>query len=361
MQNILEKLYEISFEKLFPLQRKKQIYYSYTIIVGAPKSGKSYLIYDYLKQYKNEQYLYIDLDDLRLDRDTIFYNLDRFLIQNRDIEILALDNCNNFPEDFFKNIAHLKSIVISSTSDISIENFRNITLIPLDFEEYILFDNKHQNTTNSFNSFLKFGNLPEIVEFTETKQLQRNQEILKLITNNSLEFEVLKLFLKSSGELKSVFQLFNTFKKSHKISKDMFYKLAYKFESNHIIYLCQKFEQPKAPKKLYCYNHALIDAVNINKNFQNIFSNMIFLELHKLYPNIYYLDNIDFYIQTVNSIILSIPFFNNLVSLSTKLLPIIGKYNISNITIITISTTKTIFIEEIECEVVPFYEWALGL
>ncbi len=359
--NILEKLYEINFEKLFPYQRKKQIYYNYMIITGAKKSGKSYLIYDYLKQYKNEQYLYIDLDDLRLDKDTILYNLDRFLIKHKDIEILAIDNCIKLPKDFFKNINHLKSIILSSTNYLRQEGFRTINLTPLDFEEYILFDNKHQNTVNSFNSFLKFGNFPEIVEFNATKQLQRNQEILKLITYNNLEFEVLKLFIKSSGELKSVFQLFNTLKKSHKISKDMFYKLAYEFEANHIIYFCQKYEQPKAPKKVYCYNHALIDAVNINKNFQNIFSNMIFLELHKLSKNIYYLDNIDFYIKEEDNVILSIPFFNDLVSLSTKLLPIIEKYNITNITIITISSTKTIFIEDIECEVIPFYEWALGL
>ena len=357
----LEKLYENNFEKLFPHQRKKQIYYNYMIIIGAPKSGKSYLIYDYLKQYKNEQYLYIDLNNIRLDRNTIFYNLDRFLIENKDIEVLALDNCEILPKDFFKNINHLKSIILSSTSDLKLDGFRNITIAPLDFEEYILFDNKHQNTTNSFNSFLKFGNYPEIVEFDEAKQLQRNQEVLKLITNNNLEFEVLKLFIKSSGELKSVFQLFNTLKKSHKISKDIFYKLAYQLEDNHIIYFCKKFEQPKAPKKLYCYNHALIDAVNIDKNFQNLFSNMIFLELNKLYDEIYYLDNIDFYIQEENSIILSIPFFNNFISLSTKLLPIIEQYNINEITIVTVSTTNTIFVGDIECEVLPFYEWAIAL
>ncbi len=319
------------------------------------------MIYDYLKQFKNEQYLYINLTDIRLDRDTIFYNLDRFLILHKNIEVLALDNCGSLPEYFFENISHLKNIVISSTSNISIKNFRNITLNPLDFEEYILFDNKHQNTTNSFNSFLKFGNFPEIVEFNETKQLERNQEILQLITNNNLEFKILKLFIKSSGELKSVFQLFTIFKKSHKISKDMFYKLAYQFESNYIIYFCQKLDQPKAPKKLYCYNHALIDSVNINKNFQNIFQNMIFLELYKLYKNIYYLDNVDFYIKEENSVILSIPFFNNLVSLSTRLLPIMEQYSITNITIVTVSTINNIFINDIECEVVPFYEWALGL
>ncbi|MCK5109979.1 MAG: ATP-binding protein [Arcobacteraceae bacterium] len=361
MQNILDKLYEVNFEKVFPLQRKVEITYPYTIIKGSPKSGKSYLIFDYLKQYKNEQYLYIDLNDMRIDKNTIFYNLDRFLLQNRDIEILVLDNIISLPNDFFKHLSILKSLIISTSYDISYKNFKTVLLQPLDFEEFILFDTKHHNTTNKFNSFLKYGNFPEIVQFNETKQLHRNQEILQLITQNKIELEILKLLIKSSGELKSIFQLFNTLKKSYKISKDMFYKTSKQFELNFIIFFCQKYEQPKATKRIYCYNHALIDAVNINKKFQNIFSNMIFLELNKIYKNIYYLDNIDFYIEENHSIILSIPFFADHISLSAKILPSLEQYDITNITIITISTEKTVFIDDIECEVIPFYEWALGL
>jgi predicted AAA+ superfamily ATPase len=359
--NILEKLYEIDFEKIFSYQRKIDISHNYTIISGANKSGKSYLIYDYLKQYKSKQYLYIDLNDIRIDVDRIFLNLDRFLLEQKDIKILVLDNCDIKLDNVLQNLTFLDSIIISTTKSLLLDKFTNIELNPLDFEEYILFDTKHQTAINSFNSFLKFGNFPQIIQVSENNKISRNQEILKLIVNNSLEFEILKLLIQSSGELKSIFQLFNSFKQNHKISKDSFYKIVALFEDKNIIYFCKKFNSPKAPKRVYCYNHALIDAVNLNKKFNNIFSNIIFLELNKRYKNINYLDWVDFYLQEQNSIILSIAFFNDLNSISSRIIKTIEDNNISNITIITINTNKTIYINDIECEVLPFYQWALGL
>ena len=56
---------------------------------------------------------------------------------------------------------------------------------PLDFEEFLLFDTKHQNSSYSFNSFLKFGNLPEIIEFVEIKKPVRNYEICKLYCDDN--------------------------------------------------------------------------------------------------------------------------------------------------------------------------------
>jgi hypothetical protein len=357
----LEKLYEINFEKIPILQRKIQISEPFTIIKGAAKSGKTYLIYDYLMKFSANRYLYINLNDLRFDTNTILYNMDRFLIQYKDIEILILDNCPELENNFFTNLKTIKSIILTTSKSLYYNGFTTINLYPLDFEEYILFDTKHQNTINSFNTFFKYGNFPEIIQFNETKQLFRNQEILKIITDTCLEFEILKLYIQSSGELKSIFQLFNALKLTHKISKDIFYKISKKFENQNIIYFCQKFRQPKAPKEIYCYNHALIDTVTINKKFNNILANMVFLELNKLYKKIFYLDYIDFYIQEYNNIILAIPFFNDHILLSSKILPKLQELNIKNITIITISITKTIFINEIEAEVIPFYEWALTL
>jgi hypothetical protein len=357
----LEKLYEVDFENISPLQRKVEIIYPYTIIKGANKSGKSYLVFDYLKTHTVEKYLYINLNDLRFDTNTILYNIDRFLLENKDIEILALDNCSNLPKEFFHNLPPLRSIILTTTMNFTLDNFTNIVLNPLDFEEYILFDIKHQNSINSFNSFLKYGNFPEIIDFSENKRLQRNQEIIKLISNSVLEFEILKLYIGCSGEIKSIFQLFNIFKKSNKISKDMFYKISKSFQEKNILYFCQKYKSAKSPNKIFCYNHCLLNAISMEKKFNNILLNIVFLELNNNHDNIYYLDNIDFYIPKIKTIILVTPFLNNFINISTKILPLLDIYEITNISIITINTTKEIFIGDIQCEVLPFYEWALGL
>jgi len=359
--NTLAKQYEINFDKIYPLQRKQEIINSFTIIQGAYKSGKSYIIYDYLRQYDQAQYLYIDMNDIRIDQDTIFYNLDRFLLQNPKIVVLAIDNYPDTSINFLANLKQLKSIIISSVYLIKSDKYKYINLKPLDFEEYILFDNKHQTTVNKFNSFLKYGNLPEIIQYNDDKKLKQNQNILKLICSNQLEFNILKLYIKSSGEKKSVFQLFNEMKKTQKISKNLFYTTTKILQEQQLIYMCEKFNQQKAPKKIFCYNFALINSVTFNKNFNNTFANMIFLELINRYKDIYYLDYVDFYIKDNNSIILALPFFIDHITLSTKLMPIIEKYQIENITIVTVGINNTIFINDIECEVLPFYEWALGL
>ncbi|MDB2405644.1 hypothetical protein N9W00_01785, partial [Arcobacteraceae bacterium] len=61
--------------------------------------------------------------------------------------------------------------------------------------------------------------------------------------------------------------------------------------------------------------------------------------------------------------VLAIPFFNNLVSSSivSKILPHIEKYEIQEISIVTISGEQNMFIGEIEAQIVPFYNWVLTI
>ena len=87
----------------------------------------------------------------------------------------------------------------------------------------------------------------------------------------------------------------------------------------------------------------------------------IFKALNK-FKEIYYLDNVDFYIPKSNSIILSIPFFNDFIlnTITKKLLNSILEYEISNITIVTISNAQVLFLEDLEVQILPSYEWALS-
>jgi GTPase SAR1 family protein len=352
--NILESLYEnkINFPTLY--DRKVSISSKKTFLYGPKLVGKTSIIWNYLKEIE-EDYLYIDLDDFRYEKEELF-NIESFL-EKYKIKICVIENyTEGFP------IPKVDEIILSSIYYIPLENFTPVKVMPLDFEEYLLFDTKHQNTTNSFNSFLKYGNIPEIIEYKDYKKSTRNKELIKLYDRNSNVIEILKLCIKSSGELKSPFWLFNILKKKMKISKDFFYKTIKELENNHTIILCPKYEQPKAVKKIFCFNFALIDLVSSKKNFANLFANMIFLELFNQNKPIYYLDYVDFYTPHNNTILISLPFYNNnaISKILPKILEYIEKYEINKITIVTISNFDSIFIDTIEAQIIPFYEWALG-
>jgi uncharacterized protein len=356
--SILEQIYEINFTKINFLERKISIQNPNTILIGPPKSGKSYLIYDYLSRFEPGEYLYIDLGDYKNRVDEIKNSLDKFLA-NYSIKVLVIENF-----DFTFSLPKVSSTIITTNILLKeIDDFEILAVYPLDFEEFLLFDTKHNNLLNSFNSFLKFGGFPEILEYNEHKKHNRNIEICKLYSQDHTYFEILMIVIKFAGEKKSVFQLYNTLKKEIKISKDKFYKVFDQYESNKILFQCPKYNQPNGVKKLFVFNHALIDLVSYKKNFNNLFKNMVFLELHYKNEDIYYLENIDFYLSQNAHVVLAIPFFNTLVSstIISKLLPHIQEHCIKRITIVTISTEQTLFIEEIEASVVPFYNWALSL
>ncbi len=355
--DILEQIYEISFDKVNFFERKQSIDKCNTIILGPPKSGKSYLVYDYLSKYDTSKYLYIDFRDYKNNNADIVKGLESF-IDLHSIEILVLENFNyNF------ELPEVSNIIITTNMDKIPDDFNIIYLAPLDFEEFILFDTKHQNSLNSFNSFLKYGNLPELIEIVDSKKAKRNYEICELYCKNKIELKILFLLIKSSGERKSIFQLFNQLKKVSKISKDKFYEICKQFVSNKLIFFCHKYNQPKAVQKIFIFNHALMDIVSYNKNFTNLFKNMVYLELNKNNDEIYYLDKIDFFIPKQNTIILSIPFFNNMIigDITKLLIPMIEQYNIKEIFVISVSIDQIIYIEEIEVQVMTFHNWALSL
>ena len=353
---LLEYLYEKEFTKINFFERKKKIDHNYTILLGPPKSGKSYLIYDYLSNFKSEQYLYIDFNDPKITNYDFIVYLQNFIDEN-SIEVLVLENFK-----FTFEIPKVTNIIITTNISKTILDFSIVRLMPLDFEEFILFDTKHQNITNSFNNFLKYGNIPEIIEIPDQKKHIRNYEICKLYTNSEVELQILLLLIRSSSEKKSIFQLFNQLKKTTKISKDRFYSVIESFIKNNIIFFIEKYNQPKATKKIFLFNHALLDIATYQKNFNNLFKNMIFLELYHKKYDLFYLENIDFYIPKLDTIILSIPFFNDFLweKLAKNILLIIQEYNIKNIYILTVSNTQIIYLEEIEVNIIPFVDWVLG-
>ena len=192
---LLEENYEINFSKVNFLERKTKIENKKTIICGASKVGKSYLVYDFLSNFKSEEYLYIDFFDLRnsnIDKELSL--LDDF-ISLKDIKVLVLENFNNQCK-----IPNCENIILTSQKSIEYKNFKKIELFALDFEEYLLFDNKHQNITQSFNNFLKYGNLPLSINTEEHKKISKMQDIIKMNSKDDTSYEILKILIENIDE-----------------------------------------------------------------------------------------------------------------------------------------------------------------
>jgi hypothetical protein len=355
--NTLSSLYELDLPKIVFHERKLSITNHKTIVRGGFKTGKTYLIYDYLSNFLKEDILYIDCSDYKNDMESISKSLDEF-IESNPIKVLVLEDF-----DFSFALSKVESIIISTYLENHLEDFEELYVQGLDFEEYLLFDTKHQNVSQSFNSFLKFGNFPESIEFSEIKRTKRNYEICKLFCSDATEFEILMLLIKNSGEKKSVFQLFNVLKKTHKISKDRFYKTCELYEKNRIIFFVQKYEHPKSVKRLFVFNHGLLDNVSYTKNFNNLFKNMVFLEIQKRFEDLYYLDYIDFYLPQEDQAVLAIPFFSTylLGNAMAKIVNSINKYDIKKITVVTIGTEETVYFDKVEANVLSFSNWVLSL
>lgn len=352
----LEACYEIEFNKINFLERKTRITHPKTILSGPLRSGKSYLIYDYLSNFKSEHYLYLDLNDLRNNKEEIAKNLKVFIKQH-PIKVLVLEN---YEFDF--EFPLIDSVIITTSVIKNLKGFKNVWLNALDFEEFLLHDNKHQNITHSFNHFFKYGNLPEILSIDESKKIKHLQDILKTFACNASHLEILRILFDAIDEKKSLNQLFLVLKNSIKISKDSFYALCKTYEENRLIYFIEKYNQPKAVKKLYCYNHGFLGAISHTKKFKHEFTNMVFLELCHKHKEIYYLDFIDFYIKSKKSAIFSIPFFNDIqIDAIKKRVRLHAKESeIKEVFIVTIANTQTFFVDSIKVEVRPFYEWALS-
>ncbi len=78
----LEFCYELEFSKISFIERKTRITHPKTIITGPPKSGKSFLIFDYLSNFENEDYIYIDFNDYRNEKEEIQNGLEEFVFES---------------------------------------------------------------------------------------------------------------------------------------------------------------------------------------------------------------------------------------------------------------------------------------
>ncbi len=354
--NILDFLYEQDFKKINFLDRKVSVNSPKTFIYGTNKSGKSYLIYDYLNRFSKKEVLYIDFNDERVNKEEIKKNLYSF-IKSKNIKVLALDNF-----DFSFEIPNISNIVISSNKDREIKNFKKIHLFPLDFEEFISFYKKYSHPQAMFNIYAKVGTYPKNVLHSKDFLYQNIQEMLKISLTKE-EFLIFKQFAISQGKKKSLFQIFNEIKKENKISKDLFYKTVNDLKDRDFIFLVEKFNQPRAYKKIHLIDFTLKSAFSFQKDFMKMFENMIFLELIKRGYDLSYTDSIELLSSKNKSAFLAMPFLP-LEIIKTKLNILkkeFKKLQIEKVYVITLEYEEEFINEDIKYEIKTFWNFASNI
>lgn len=115
----LETCYEINLPKINFIERKIKIENKKTIINGPTKTGKSYLIFDFLSNFKPKEYLYIDFHDFRTNTEEITSLKLQEFINSNEIKVVVLENF-----DFQFDLPNCENIIISSQKNIYIENFK---------------------------------------------------------------------------------------------------------------------------------------------------------------------------------------------------------------------------------------------
>jgi len=350
---ILENLYDIKHTNNHYFERKLSISSKRTLINGIKKSGKTSLIIDYLSHFNQDEILYVDLNDTRVETKAVAKNLKKF-VQSKPIKILIIEN---FDKSF--ELPEVEEIILTCKENI--EDFETLTLYPLDFEEFISFDQRHSNIEHIFQIYANTGSYPQVILNSSNSTHWSMQEMLHVMISDSIEFEIFKKFSEAQSSKVSLFQIYNQLKTTIKISKDSLYKKVKKLEDEKMLFLIEKYNSPKSSKKLFLIDFALKNALTFKKEFLKRFENMVFLELMKKEYKIYYSDFIDLYIPEKNYGVLCIPFLpQEMMKLRLqKILLHVKELNIKKIDIVTVGNEGEFWLKNTKCSIIPFWDWAL--
>ena len=354
----LELLYDKDFSKLTLLNRKFKINEKKVIICAPRQSGTTSILYKHIQNYEKNSFLYIDFHDFRIDKNNVKQYLNNFIKKNH-ITLLVIDNF-----DFSFKLPPCEEIIV--TTDNTKQNLKNFTkkfLYPLDFEEFIAFAKKNSNIEHMFNLFANEGTYPKVTYSNEQDKIKIIQDIIFKILQNEKELKIFSLFCIFQSSKISLYKIFQIAKEQIKISKDLFYEMAENFKNRQLIIYLEKYNSPNTTKKIYLIDYTLKNALTYQKDFIKRFENIVFLELYKKRGDIYFSDNVDFYIPKENLAILSIPFLpeNLLKNKILKRKKHFKKLNIKKVEIISLGNEAKFEDDNIKYEIIPFWNWANSL
>lgn len=391
-------------------------------IVGARRSGKTFLLYYLIDQLKkqhipDENIVFINFEDERLnlkqsDLDLILQSYQELFPDTAMEETyFFFDEIQNVDgwEKFIRRVYDTKSrnifITGSNSKLLSTEIATELrgrtvsySIFPYSFSEFV----KTQNGPDNLNTqakrsklihlsekFLFEGGFPELTRFEGPFKIKILQEYFNVMIYRDIierysvsNPEVLKFFIKKifsavTGPL--------SVNKSYNDLKSMGYKISNKYlyeylEYCNAVFLTQsiskydfsEIKQSKSDKKVYIIDNGLLNAIDfgVSENRGKLLENMVATEFLKQNKNLFYFKDgteCDFIVQEKNHSNLSaIQVSLSLQNDTTRSREIKGLVNacnhlkIKNGTIITFDEEETIKESTCTIDVIPFYKYFLS-
>ncbi|MBE0495885.1 MAG: ATP-binding protein [Campylobacterales bacterium] len=354
--NALEALYEKP-----PLfhhfhDRKVRIETPNTLVIGPKGAGKTALLLDYLSTLSPGSFLYISLQDVRLDHDTLSDALASFCSAHQ-LTLLAIDNYTptlTLPEG-------IPLLLSSNDHALHLPGFTRLWVDTLDFEEFIAFSKGAASSEHLFNLYANHGRSPASTTLGEAELFVYLQTSLLLDLYDPLLVILFRHMALSQSRPLSLHRLYTALKPHLKLSKDSLYGAAALFERKSLMHFVPKFDAPKTPKKVYLNDFALKNALTFEKDFLRRFENIVFCELLKKHASVYYTSVVDFYLPLAQEALVCIPFLPPELVLRRfgGMVEHLRTLGIKKLTVLSVGNEGGGEKEGVECEIVPFWEWAL--
>ena len=389
----------------------KQISLSHAVVIsGIRRSGKSTLLNQIISNCYEKGVYYLNFEDERLVDFAVtdFNNLyETFLELYGERKVFFFDEIQNTPkwEIFVRRMQDkgCKFFITGSNASLLSKELGtkltgrcvSIELYPFSFVEFLSFKGyKLQKNALSYTAeraaikkhfaeYLKHGGMPEYLKYKDPTLLKRVYEDIlyrDIVARYDIkQVKVLRelgLYLLSNiGGLFS----YNNLKKVLGVgSMNTIKSYADFLENSFLIFLINRFsyslkQQFVANKKIYCIDNGLAESVafQFSKNKGKFLENLVFLELKRRYPEIYYYKTannlgVDFLVKSGRKDIALIQVADNLDSEKTKqretsaLTRAMDELKLKKALILTEDSEKEIKLNGKTIIVQPIYKWLLG-
>lgn len=353
MTDLLEKFYRQDLHTVAYQERKFVPPPHSFVLYGVTLSGKTALIKHYLLQKRKSAYLYIDCGDIRIDPAAFNESIDAFCVEHA-IDTVVLDS---YTTAFITPAA--PQVILITRTPIRTPPFKQYTLFPLDFEEFLAYERRYDES--ALNDFLQLGGFALLHKTPAEERALVLQRALSLALSET-ELAIMVLTARLHTQKVSAFMLYERLRSQRKISKDMLYKSFDRLLAQRYLHTVAKYGHPRAVKKLYLCDIALRNALYFQKHFGRLFENLVLSELVKHHGDVYYDEQVDFYLPESDRVILCMPFGTR--DILFKKIENVEAFIVTNgvrkVEVITMSSESSLHHPFVEVEMIPFAAWALS-